>query len=238
MFKKLTKQGIKNIAIFVIVLILYNIISFVIPFRHTSIFWGAYAFGLVAVLLQIGIVFLAAYGARTLRKKLYAFPVIKMGLLYLAVQLIVSLAFSIATTFADNIPTWIVYIVSTVVLGVFLVLILLTDTAKDEVIKIEEEHERKTEQVKIFRINIDSILRRAEDAQLLKILRKLSDIAKYSDPASCDALVAIESEITQKIGELDTLVRKKSIEEAKELAEQIIDLFEDRNAQCKFYKTK
>lgn len=236
--KKFDKSTIKNLTIFAVVLVIYNVISFAIPFKHTPTFWGAYAFGMIAILLQIGIVLLAANGAETLRKKVYAFPVFRMGIIYLAVQLGVSLVFSVIANFAKNFPGWIIYVVSVIVLGVFIILVLLTDTAKEEIIKLEEEEERQTVQVKTFRINIDSIMRRADDKELQKALEKLSDTAKYSDPVSCEELYAIESEITDKIGELGSLVRAGENDEAKTLTEQIIDLFEDRNAQCKVYKRR
>ena len=236
--KKFDKSTIKNLTIFAVVLVIYNVISFAIPFKHTPTFWGAYAFGMIAILLQIGIVLLAANGAETLRKKVYAFPVFRMGIIYLAVQLGVSLVFSVIANFAENFPGWIIYVVSVIVLGVFIILVLLTDTAKEEIIKLEEEEERQTVQVKTFRINIDSIMRRADDKELQKALEKLSDTAKYSDPVSCEELYAIESEITDKIGELGSLVRAGENDEAKTLTEQIIDLFEDRNAQCKVYKRR
>ena len=236
--KKLDKNTIKNLTIFAVVLVLYNVISFAIPFKHTPTFWGAYVFGTVAILLQIGIVLLAANGAETLRKKVYAFPVFRMGIIYLAVQLGVSLVFTVAANLIENFPGWIVYVISVIILGIFIILVLLTDTAKDEIIKIEEEEERQTVQVKTFRINIDSIMRRADDKELQKALEKLSDTAKYSDPVSCEELYAIESEITEKIGELGDLVRAGENDEAKTLTEQIIDLFEDRNAQCKVYKRR
>lgn len=236
--KKLDKNTIKNLTIFAVVLVLYNVISFAIPFKHTPTFWGAYIFGMVSVILQIGIVLLAANGAETLRKKVYAFPVFRMGIIYLAVQLGVSLVFSVAANFIENFPGWIIYVISVIVLGVFIILVLLTDTAKDEIIKLEEEEERQTVQVKTFRINIDSIMRRVDDKELLKLLEKLSDTAKYSDPVSCEELYAIESEITDKIGELGSLVRAGETDAAKILTEQIIDLFEDRNAQCKVYKRR
>ena len=236
--KKLDKNTIKNLTIFAVVLVIYNVISFAIPFKHTPTFWGAYIFGMLSVILQLGIVLLAANGAETLRKKVYAFPVFRMGLIYLAVQLGISLAFTLAANFIENFPGWIIYVVSVIVLGIFIILVLLTDTAKDEIIKLEEEEERQTVQVKTFRINIDSIVRRADDKELLILLEKLSDTAKYSDPVSCEELYAIENEITDKIGELGSLVRAGETDVAKALTEQIIDLFEDRKAQCKVFKRR
>lgn len=230
------KKIIKSIVIFLVVMVIYNVIFWVIPFKHDSTFIGSYIFGTVAILAQIGIVALAASGAKSLRKKVYAFPIIRMGAIYLAVQLLVSLAFSIVTTFVENVPSSIVYVISAILLGVFVILVLLTDTARDEIVIIEEQEERNTAPVKTFRINIDSVLRRVENKELLTKLNKLSDIAKYSDPVSNESLYEIEAEITDKITALTACVNGGDVENAKALAEQAIDLFEDRNAMCKVSK--
>ncbi|MGN1442782.1 MAG: hypothetical protein ACI4XE_02930 [Acutalibacteraceae bacterium] len=232
------KNTIKNVAIFIIVLIIFNVIFFAIPFMHTATFWGAYIFGTIAILAQIGVAALSYINTNTLKKKVYAFPIVRMGIIYLAVQLVISLAFSAVSTFYDKLPGWIIYVVSVIVLGVFTILVLLTDTTRDKILEIEEEEERQTAQIKTFRVNIDSITRGVDDPGLLKTLQKLSDTAKYSDPVSSEPLYPIEAEITEKIDELGNLIQAGDIEEAKTLAEKVIDLFEDRNAQCKMYKTK
>lgn len=232
--KKLTK----SIIIFITVLIIYNVIFFAIPFTHSATFWGAYLFGTIAILAQIGVAALSCSNTNTLKKKVYAFPIVRMGMIYLVVQLVVSLAFSAVSTFYDKLPGWIIYVVSVIVLGVFTILVLLTDTTRDKIVEIEEEEERQTQQIKTFRVNIDSITRGVDDPGLLKVLSRLSDTAKYSDPVSSEPLYPIEAEITEKIDELGDLIQSGYIEEAKKLAEKVIDLFEDRNAQCKMYKTK
>lgn len=232
--KKLTK----SIIIFITVLILYNVIFFAIPFTHSATFWGAYLFGTIAILAQVGVVFIALKREITTREEVYAFPIMRMGFLYLAVQLAFSLVFSVVSTFYDKLPGWIIYVVSVIVLGVFTILVLLTDTTRDKIVEIEEEEERQTVQIKTFRVNIDSLVRGVDDPGLLKVLSRLSDSAKYSDPVSSEPLYPIEAEITEKIDELRDLIQSGDNREAKALAEKVIDLFEDRNAQCKMYKTK
>lgn len=229
------KSLIVNIAIYSIVLAIYNIISFAIPFKHRGAFWPAYIFGFVAILVQIGIEALALCGKTTLREKVYAFPMFRLGFVYLAIQLALTLVFFIITIFVSC-PAWIAWVLGIILLGVFSILVLLTDVTRDVVEEIEEEQERQTAQIKTFRIGIDSILRRVEDKELLEKLNKLSNIAKYSDPVSNEALYDIEAEITDKITALTACVNSGDVENAKALAEQAIDLFEDRNAMCKISK--
>ena len=230
------KKLITNISIYAVALAIFNIISFVIPFKHIGIFWVAYVFGMIAILSQIGVEVLALMGKTTLKEKIYAIPVLRMGLTYLLVQFAVTLVFYIVTLFTENCPVWIAWVICPIILGVFAVLVLLTDTTRDVISEVEEEEERQTAQVKTFRINIDSILRRVEDKELFAKLNKLSDIARYSDPVSNEKLYDIEAEITEKIAQIDACVRNAETEKAKELTEQAIDLFDDRNALCKVSK--
>lgn len=225
-----------NIVIYAIILALYNVIAFAIPFKHVGVFWPAYVFGLVAILSQAGIEALALCGKTTLREKVYSFQMFKLGFVYLAVQLAVSLVFFVVTLFTEACPSWIAWMIGVVLLGVFAILVLITDATRDAVVEIEEEEERQTRQVKTFRISIDSVMRRVDDKELLVKLNKLSDTAKYSDPVSNESLYEIEAEITDKITALTACVYGGDIDNAKELADQAINLFEDRNAMCKASK--
>lgn len=234
--KKLSKNLIKTIAIYVIAIVIVNLIVFSIPFEHNSAFWAGYIFSMVAILAQIGVAFLAMNNSIGLKKKVYSFPIFKMGAIYLGVQLCLSLVLFIIATFFEDFPSWIAWVICIIVLGVFTILVLLTDTARDEIIKVEEETENKTAQVKYFRVNIDNTLRRASDKELRAILEKLADTAKYSDPVSNDMLSETEGRIHQYLAALEDAVIANDIEGAKEIASNTIILFEDRNALCKLYK--
>ena len=235
---KLNKDNIKSISIAVIVLAIYNIIFWAIPFKHNGTFVGAYIFGTVALLAQVAVLVLAWRNVDTLKEKIYAFPIVRMGMIYGIIQLAVSLLFAIAASFIEGMPAWIVCVISAILLGVFAILVLMTDTTREEIVEIEEEEERRTVQVKTFRINIDSIMRRTDDKVLLAKLTKLSETAKYSDPVSSDELFEIEEKITAKINELESAVCMNNIETAMNMAEQVIDLLEDRNQQCKTFKKR
>ncbi len=234
-----TKSIIRNISIFTIALALYNLLIFAIPFEHTEVFWGAYVFAMIAIVSQLGVYTLAYFGADSIRKKLYAAPIQNMGFIYLAVQLVVSLLFSIATTLMDEeIPTWIVYVAGAVIFGVFAILVLLVDSTRDRIVNFEEKAEQQTIQVRSFRVNVDSVLRRVTDPELKNIVYRLSETAKYSDPVSTEELYPVEAEITRKINELYNAVERNDIFSAKAIANEAIILFQDRNAQCKLYKKK
>lgn len=233
-----SKKITVNVIIYAIVFAIYNILAFAIPFdREIDIFWPAYLFGGLSIVTQIGVSVLGLCGTQSLRDKVYAHPVVALGYIYAGVQLVLSFIFFVMTFFVDNdFPIWLVWVLCTVLFGVFVILVLVNDSTRDNVTKIEEETARKTAQVKTFRVSVDSILRRVEDRELYALVYKLSEIAKYSDPVSNEALYDIEAEITDKITSVIACVNSGDVANAKAFTLQAIDLFEDRNALCKMTK--
>ena len=94
------------------------------------------------------------------------------------------------------------------------------------------------QEVRTFRVNVDSVLRRVEDPELKRVVYKLSEAAKYSDPVSVEELYPVEAEITRKINELYNAVEINDVISAKGIAVEAIRLLEDRNAQCRLYKRR
>lgn len=234
MIENSAKEIVKGAFIYVIGICVYSILAFFLPFSQEGIFYTAYIIGLVAWLAQILFLIIAYKNANTYKKRLYAFPIVKKGYIYLAVQLVLTFVFFGVNTYnEDLISAKAAIIISALILCVFTVIILLTDTARDKVEKIESDTVSQVSQVKTFRISVDSIMSRATDAGLRKVLGRLSETAKYSDPVSTPELSYVEGLICQKVGELNALVGCGNIEGAKSVAEETIRLFEDRNAMCK-----
>ena len=80
-------------AVLGIVFILFNVIAFSVPTDKTIAFWIAYAFTVVAFVLQIGIWNAAFKAAEVLKSKFLGIPIIYAGIAYLVFQLIVFAVF-------------------------------------------------------------------------------------------------------------------------------------------------
>ena len=65
--KKIHMQGI---SILLILLAIFSLIAFVIPAERTGVFWLAFVFGILAILIQ-GIVFPSALGGKS-EKSIYS----------------------------------------------------------------------------------------------------------------------------------------------------------------------
>ena len=89
-----------------VVFILFNVIAFAVPTAKTATFWIAYAFTVIAFALQIGTWSAVFKADDTLKSKFLGIPIIHIGIVYLAFQLI---AFAVFMVF-PLIPSWITVI--------------------------------------------------------------------------------------------------------------------------------
>ena len=72
MKKKMTSV----LAVYAIVLIMYSVVFFVIPFEKTATMWATYIFAVLALIAGPGIVLLAFQKGETLKSKVYGFPIL------------------------------------------------------------------------------------------------------------------------------------------------------------------
>ena len=232
------RRAVQYLSVYAIIIALFNLISFVIPFDQNDTFWIAYTFAMIAFVGVLLVFALALVGKKDMMGKFYSIPILRKGFLYVAVQFAVTVVFYITTLFTDDIPSWFVIVLNVFLLGGFAVFILLTSATRDTVEKIEKDTDKETETIRTFRIDTASLTPYAKDENLKTVLHRLEEIAKYSDPVSSPALEKIEGDISFKIYEISEAMRNDDNDLAIDLTKQTCKLFEQRNAMCKAYKHK
>ena len=93
-------------VIWTVVLAVYNVIVFAVPFPKNAVFFVSWAFTLIAIAAQIYVVRSAFYRGEGAKSKFYGWPIAKLGAVYLIAQLGLGLAF-MALGFAVSVPVWI-----------------------------------------------------------------------------------------------------------------------------------
>ena len=73
-----------------IIFVVFTVISFVLPFERNSVFWIAYLFGVLSIGVQAYIMPHAFQQGSSVKSKFYGFPIARVGAIYLAAQLVVS----------------------------------------------------------------------------------------------------------------------------------------------------
>ena len=85
------KDTIRAILVAVIILAIYNLIAFAVPFAHTAAFWISYGFTLVALVVAGGAVYHAVMKDPKIKSRFYGFPIARIGVIYGLIQVAVSL---------------------------------------------------------------------------------------------------------------------------------------------------
>ena len=122
----MTKNASRGLIVLAIVLAVFSLIAFAIPFAHTAVFWIAYGFGVLAILFQLYIFKTSFAGNGDAKSRFYGFPIARLGIYYLVAQLILSV---IEFALAGLIPAWPAIIVNVLVLAFVLIAVFDINTA-------------------------------------------------------------------------------------------------------------
>lgn len=228
----MNKKQISTIAVYAILLVVFNVIFFAIPFDKTSISWVSFVFTWIAFLLGYGITHYAFRGTETMQSKVYGFSVFRIGFMYLAAQLIVTLVLCVVGVICDA-PAWIAVILSILILGAALIGVIAADNTRDVIQNMEQKTAVQTQAVKAFRLDVASLVGACKDPVAKKKMESLVDAFKYSDPVSNDGLAAIEAQISNEVDVLKRLVLGDDVNALISKIDEVQILLADRNRRCK-----
>ena len=231
---KLEKKQIRGIALFAIILAVYNILAFAIPFPKNGCFWAAWAFGLVAILLQIPILLLAFRNGETVKSKFYGFPIARVGVIYLIAQMIVTVLF-FALAFVKC-PAWVPVVVSVLVLAAGALGVIATDTARDEIERQEKTVKVNTVAMRTLQASVASLADRCADPELKKSVTALADELRYADPVSNETTATAERTLESTLSELEKAILANETETAAALCTSMKNTLSERNRLAKIGK--
>ena len=224
-------------AIWAVMLIVFNVITFVTPdemngmSKFAGAFWVGYIFITVAFVGQLICAFVA-FKAENAGKLFLNVPLLTISFTGLILTLIVG----VATMAIPDLPKWAGVVVCTLVLAITAIAVIKASWAADAAQSVEKNVKAKTLFIKSLTIDADTLLAQAKSEEIKAECRKVFEAVRYSDPMSSDALAAAESQITLKFSALSDAVKKNSLEDVKNLSSELLVLIEDRNKKCKLLK--
>lgn len=218
----------KNLAYIALLvsLVLFNVVTFVIPVEKTSAFWTAYAFTTVAFLVQIGVWSVAFKKDNSPKSKILGVSTISVGLIYLVLQLVAFAIFMAIPT----IENWIVILTCAILLGLSILCLIGTEYAKDKVTEVETKVQTKVFYIRSLQVDVEMIADGEKDMSVKAELIKLAEKIRFSDPMSNDALRELEEKISEKVEAL------KTSENKTELINELSSLITERNKKVKLLK--
>lgn len=218
-------------AVYLIVLVVYNVLFFAVPFPKTAACVIVYVFFWIAAVVSYMVVIHAFPAEDTLRSKVYGFPVLRLGYWYLLIQFTLSAIFNLLA-FMISVPAWVAVVLCILLLGAVLIGVIATDSTRDTIQQIQQEEEIHTRQMTYFRLDLSAYVDRSKSPDVKKSLQKLAEKFRYSDPVSSEELREIEEQLQQEVERLGDLINAQDAL-AMEQIERVDAMLEDRNRRCK-----
>lgn len=230
---KLTKVKIKGIVILAILFVSFTAIAFAVPFVKNGVFWISYAFTAIAILVQAYVFHIAFDNGEPVKSKLYGFPIARIGLGYLLIQLVAGILFM---ALALYVPIWLPLIIYVLVLAASAIGFIAAEIVRDEIEKQEVQLKKDVSAMRALRSKAALIASRCPDAETKKVLDALNEEFRFSDPVSSEVLVEIEAKLDGMLDELHTTVADNDYGGAVALANRIQATLAERNRLCKLNK--
>jgi len=228
-----TKNKLMYLIVTLIVIVVYNVVVFTIPFSRGGGFWTGYSFSMIAILLTVAVSFYAVIDRGTLRSKVYGVPLVYVVFGYLITQIVVGILEMIVSPY---IPFQYGIALNTILLGACLIGLITVNIGKEEIESIDEKTKEKTFFIRSLHVDISCLIDKVSDDSVKKILKELSETVRYSDPMSSPQLAAIENKIETKAAMLAEAVDQSDNDSVKALCNELQQLFAERNRKCKILK--
>lgn len=222
-------------AIFAIVLFVYILLFALVPFQKSTATWIVFVFSIISIASGFFVIKYAFNDEGDLKSKIYGVPIARIGILYPCIQVAFSFVFFAVGAFA-SVPYWIVLLLSVILLAAAAIGVIATSAAKTVIEDAESKIENVTGKVKLFNLNIGSIVNLSNDEEVKKELSKLSEAFRFSDPVSSEETEEIEAKIETELDELRILSGKDEKEKTLEKIKEVSNLLSERNRLCKAFK--
>ena len=126
----MNKDTIRGLVVLGVLLVLYILIAFLIPFVHTATFWVSFVFTLIAFAVVAASIYIAFIKNPDAKSRFYGFPIAKIGVLYGAVQLLAGIVFM---ALAAIVPAWVAVLVYAIALGAAVIGLISAETVVEEI---------------------------------------------------------------------------------------------------------
>ena len=110
----MNKNAIRGMSGMAVLLVLYFLAAFLIPFVHAAVFWMSFVFTLIAFGVTAFSLYTAFFKKPDARSRFYGFPIAKIGVIYGGVQLVLGL---LMMALGKWVPVWVAVLLYAVLLG-------------------------------------------------------------------------------------------------------------------------
>ena len=219
------KNKTRGIIILLIAFTALTTVLLVIPSEKTMAFWISYGFTALAFAAQILIWNTGFKNSVPLKSKFLGLPIVYIGTAYLIVQSLSTVLFRFV-----KVQSFVSVIVSVLILGIFSILMISSQAARNEINRVEEKVKAKVDFIRLIQCDVELLANAETNTETKKSLEDLAEKIRFSDPMSNEKLKPIEEKIAEKITEL------KSSNTKMVLIGEIDALLTERNSKTKLLK--
>ena len=223
------KDTIRAVVVAVVALVIYNLISFVIPFAHTAAFWISYGFTLAAFAVVCASIYIAFIKNPDAKSRFYGFPIARIGVLYGIAQLIASL---VVMALAQWTPWWIPTVVYAIGMGVAVIGLVSAEAIVDEIQTQDMKRKDNTDMMRALQSKVSQIASQTTDAAI----KALAEEIRYSDPVSNAAIADAEADLAAAVDQLQAAFVDGDDEAVAQLCRKSMALLTERNRLSKLNK--
>lgn len=216
-----------------ILMIVFSVIAFAAPFTKTGVFWMAYLFGVVAIAFQIYVFQISFNQGDHVKSKFYGFPIARVGVIYLAVQLVLSL---VEMCLAAIVPMWVSVIVNVLPIAFALIGCIAAEVMREEIVRQDIKIKTNVGNMRALQSQTASFVGMCQDAVRKKQLQDLADEFKYSDPVSSEATKEMEMELKFLVNEIQRALVDGDMKSVEGFLVRAKAGLAERNRVCKLGK--
>lgn len=223
------KDTIRTLSTIAIILAIYLLVVFLIPFERGDIFWLSFGVTLVAFVVAGSVTYANVANNTDSRSRFYHYPLVRIALIYGTAQLVLSLVFMALGWW---IPMWAAVLIYAVILGVALVCLISAGAVVDHIQEQDQQLKKDTTRMRVLQSKANQLIAMSDAPELKKFAEEL----RYSDPVSSPALMEVERDLAAAVDELQAAVVDGDTASVATLCQKATGILLERNRLCKLHK--
>lgn len=225
------QNTLRGILVLAILLFVYAVITFVMPFVHNAVFWLTVVFSLIAFGVLYGAWHVAGFNGENTRSKFYGFPILKIGFIYFVAQIIIGWIIS----GIGVVPVFVAIPVYAIGLAAAALGLIATDAVKEEIEKQDVKLKKDVSAMRALQSQVNQLVGQTSgDAK--KAIEKYAEELRYSDPVSGEETRQAEADLQALVNEIQAAVVESDDISALTLCRKAEAVLAERNRLCRLGK--
>lgn len=213
-----------SLAVWAIILVVFNLFVFLFLTPVSAVFWISYGFMLAAFALQLVGMYLS-FKDFTVQAAFFGIPLAQFTLFYFFAELFMCLVFMFFQRIVWTIPFFLQFLM----LAIYGVVAIVSVFARDTAVAAKDKVQQAAAAMRMETVDVEMLCDGARDPELKRQLHRLADAVRYSDPMTNDAVADVEAWIRQEYMALQTYCEDGDIPAALESCAKMQRLYVERN---------